>query len=163
MQVSAMHVCGCVWVCVCVFVSVHAPFPHPVPRITLSTSTSLWWVYQIGISCHLGSRTHTVNNTLRFKYPSGSDTDPRLPLQSYQHSIISSQNFINTRQQSLMCLDDVFEPGRDESSPSPELIRSDIGSAVGQTVKMSDMWYRSVVQLVGGGGVKAGCGRLNPD
>lgn len=87
----------------------------------------------------------------RFKYPSGSDTDPRLPLQSYQHSIISSQNFINTRQQSLMCLDGVFERGRDESSPSPELIRSDIGSAVGQTVKMSNMWYRSVVQLGWGG------------
>lgn len=89
--------CVCVWVFV--FVSVHAPFPHPAPRITLGTSTSLWWVYQIGISCHpsaMGPRTHTVNNRLRFKYPSGSDTDPRLPLQSYQHSIISSQNFINT-------------------------------------------------------------------
>lgn len=76
---SAYPDAGISWALVCVRACTPA---HAIllPTLTLPTTTSLWWVYQIGISWHPlppASPTHPVNITFRFILLPGRDTDPR--------------------------------------------------------------------------------------
>lgn len=99
MQVSSGHLCASVCVCLCPCPCTISLVPSTAKTHTRHNRATLMslsdWTFMP--SYPLESRTHSVNNTFRFICLSGSDTDPRLSLQIYQRSSISSQDFINNK------------------------------------------------------------------
>lgn len=142
MQVSAGHMC------VCVFVSVHAPFHpcHPPPRLALGTSASLWWVYQIGSSCHpfLLGLVYTLSTTCSDLYICLAQIriqDCRCRFISIQSQVARISEAKDNHQQCTL------KEGHGLSG-SWELIHNNVWGAVGQTEN-----EQHVMQVTGRAGV----------